>query len=149
MQMKDITTQAKMTWKQVQINVHKNTSTKRNRIMKWSVWSRTIQVGLDEENLFLNGYLIEAQIWIKKQIMERIFYSEIMARPLGKRVRRKTQLLKDIKKSSPNINILHWFYLEWNLLIKSCIFQFMGDRETYYQGFCRTSGFQHSLKISG
>jgi hypothetical protein len=35
---KDVTTHAKMTWKQKQINVTQNDNTKRNRIMEWSVW---------------------------------------------------------------------------------------------------------------
>ena len=41
-----------MTWKQVQINVTQNTSAKRNGIMKWSVWNRTIQVALMEKTYF-------------------------------------------------------------------------------------------------
>lgn len=49
---KDITTHAKMTWKQVQINVTENISTKRNGIMTWSVWSRTIQVDLMKKTYF-------------------------------------------------------------------------------------------------
>lgn len=86
---KDITTHAKMTWKQVQINVTQNISAKRNGIMKWSVWSRTIQVDLKK---ILTGCLIEAQIWIKKRIVGRIFYSESMAKTSGEqRVRRKSK----------------------------------------------------------
>lgn len=49
---KDITTQAKMTWKQVQINVTQNVNAKRNGIMEWSVWSRTIQVDLMKKTYF-------------------------------------------------------------------------------------------------
>lgn len=49
---KDITTHAKMTWKQVQINVTQNISAKRNGIMEWSVWRRTIQEDLRKKIYF-------------------------------------------------------------------------------------------------
>lgn len=49
---KDITTRAKMTWKQVQINVTENISAQRNGIMEWPVWSRTIQVDLMKKAYF-------------------------------------------------------------------------------------------------
>lgn len=98
---KDITTHAKMTWKQVQINVTENISAKRNGIMTWSVWSRTIQVDLMKKTyfkwMFDRGTNMD---WETNSA--RMFYSESMARPLEnkgleERPSNLIGLLKDIK----------------------------------------------------
>ena len=94
---KDITTQAKMTWKQVQINVTRNTSAKRNGIMKWSVWSRIIQVALMKKTYF--KWIFDRDTIIDQ---EKNKGKDILFRKHGKtsgeeRVRRKVQLLKDKK----------------------------------------------------
>lgn len=98
---KDIITHAKTTWKQVQINVTQNISAKRNGIMEWSVCVQLFKWSW-WRNFILNGCLIEAQKWIKRQIVERIFYSESMARPLEnkgveERASNSIWLLKDRK----------------------------------------------------
>lgn len=122
---KDITTQAKMTWKQVQINVTQNTSTKRNGIMKWSVWSRTIQVALMKKTyfkwIFDRGTNMDQETNNGKDILFRN-HGKTSG---GKRVRRKT-VAKRYKNLCPNINILRWFYLEWNLLDQIMYFPIHG-----------------------
>lgn len=86
-----------MTWKQVQINVTQNTSTKRNGIMKWAVWSRTVQVALMKKTyfkwIFDRGTNMDQETNNGKDILFRN-----RGRTSGEeRVRRKIQLLKDIK----------------------------------------------------
>lgn len=130
MQMKDITTHAKMIWKQVQINVTQNISAKRNGIIEWSVWSRTFQVDL-KKKIYLNVCLIKAQIWMERQIVGKIFYWKSMVRPLeNKRLEERASnliwLLKD-RLCPNNKNVIYnslWFCLERTLIHQAIYFPF-------------------------
>lgn len=107
---KDITTHAKMTWKQVQINGTQNVSRKRNGIMEWSVWSRSIQVDLMKKISF--NWMSDRGTHMDEEMNRR---KDILFRERGKtsgeqRVRRKSKEFNTIaSRHKTRAQIKMWY----------------------------------------